>query len=210
MKTLRVIEVFDSLQGEGFWTGVPMTFVRLAGCNAPDLDFECLTWCDTPQAWSPSSGESVEIDELAASVRLPRVCLTGGEPLLQGPPVYELVSRLHEMGKKVHLETNGSLDPICQFDWAVVSPKPPDFVIANGWLGEIDELKFIVGPGFDAEIVERMATKYPGAIVCLQPQWATGSKDLPLEGPTELAISLVMAHPEWRLSLQTHKVLEVR
>lgn len=210
MSTLRVIEVFDSLQGEGVWAGTPMTFVRLAGCNAADLDLDCLAWCDTPESWDSTAGESIDVASLAASARLPRVCLTGGEPLLQGPPVAEFVSRLHQTGKKVHLETNGSLDPVCDFDWVVVSPKPPGYAVADGWLGRIDELKFVVGSGFDAKIVERMATQHPEATACLQPLGAVGSRDLPLGGQVELAISLVMDHPTWRLSLQTHKLLDVR
>lgn len=210
MSILRVIEVFDSLQGEGVWAGTPMTFVRLAGCNAADLNLDCLAWCDTPEAWDSTAGESRDVARLAVSVRLPRVCLTGGEPLLQGLPVAEFVSQLHQTGKKVHLETNGTLEPVCDCDWVVVSPKPPGYAVTDGWLGRIDELKFVVGSDFDAKIVERKATQHPEAIVCLQPQGPAGSRDLPLGGPVKLAISLVMAHPTWRLSLQAHELLGVR
>ncbi len=69
---MRVVEVFDSLQGEGLWVGTPMTFVRLAGCNAPDLGLGCVRWCDTTYAWQPGTGEDRRIEDVAAAVKLPR------------------------------------------------------------------------------------------------------------------------------------------
>ncbi len=111
MASLRVIEIFDSLQGEGYWTGVPMTFVRLAGCNAAGAGLGCARWCDTPGSWSVGAGEELDAFEILEQVHLPRLCLTGGEPLLQSGGVAVLVAQAHGRGIKVHLETNGTLPP---------------------------------------------------------------------------------------------------
>ncbi len=136
--TLRVLEIFDSFQGEGYWTGTPMTFVRLAGCNAPELGLACVEWCDTPGSWRREDGTDLEVSEVILQVRLPRVCLTGGEPLLQKEGVARLAAEARGLGMKVHLETNGTIAPPAPgpwapdgraFDWATVSPKPPDYEV---------------------------------------------------------------------------------
>ena len=146
---MRVLEIFDSLQGEGVWTGTPMTFVRLAGCNAPALGLACVRWCDTPDSWDAVGGVELSVAEVAAQVRLPRVCLTGGEPLMQPVELAELIEVLHEQGRRVHLETNGTLPPAlaaggaeapdCRKgatpDWVAVSPKPPHYGVAREWDG---------------------------------------------------------------------------
>jgi 7-carboxy-7-deazaguanine synthase len=240
MTTLRVTEIFDSLQGEGYWTGVPMTFVRLAGCNASVLGLDCVRWCDTPDSWDPAAGEELEIDEIVGRVRLPRLCLTGGEPLVQVGGVVGLIAAAHRRGISVHLETNGTIDPrpapdltACalpmpaeragdlggakrDFDWAVVSPKPPGYVIARSWMGMVDELKLVADDHLDAATAERLAARYPGAVVCIQPEHERGL-DSRAGRPAGVgwesvkrAIALVMSHPEWRLSLQTHKFLGIR
>ena len=66
---MRVLEIFDSLQGEGYWSGVATTFVRLAGCNAPGLGLGCVRWCDTPDSWDPRAGEDLEAGEILDRVR---------------------------------------------------------------------------------------------------------------------------------------------
>ncbi len=210
MAVLRVLEIFESLQGEGYWSGAPMTFVRLAGCNAPELGLDCLDWCDTRASWDPASGIALVSADVVSRVRLPRMCLTGGEPLLQDEGVAELVAAAHQRGVRVHLETNGTVESVCEFDWVTVSPKPPAYVIRCGWEGRIDELKFVVDEAFEAAAAERTAAAHPGAIVCLQPEWGRGPADPRALRAMERAVSLVMSHPEWRLSLQTHKFLGIR
>ena len=237
MPTLRVIEIFDSLQGEGYWTGVPMTFVRLAGCNATETRLACARWCDTPGSWFAGAGEELDVSEILGQVRLPRLCLTGGEPLLQSAGVVTLVARAHGRGIKVHLETNGTLPPPVDaallestgevlFDWAVISPKPPDYFVAPEWEGLVDELKLVVDEGLGAATAERLAARHPEAIISIQPLWEDPPRP-PVSGrspgdattpdrpsclsPSEhQAIALVMEHPGWRLSVQTHKYLGLR
>jgi organic radical activating enzyme len=250
--TLRVLEIFDSLQGEGYWTGVPMTFVRLAGCNAPDLGLGCVRWCDTRDSWSALAGEDVGVEAIVERANYPRLCLTGGEPLLQLEGVAALLDAAHARGLLVHVETNGTFGPelrpvaataagragtgataatgragfgsiaatCLDFDWVVVSPKPPDYVIAPGWEGLIDELKLVADEGLDTAVAERLAAAHPGAFVCIQPLAAPPSAGGgrggfepggdPAAGSVKRAIDLVMSHPEWRLSLQAHKLLGTR
>jgi 7-carboxy-7-deazaguanine synthase len=209
-----------------------MTFVRLAGCNAPALGLECVSWCDTPGSWGPSTGRPMELEEILEQAHFPRLCLTGGEPLLQLEEVAGLIEAAERRFLRVHLETNGTIDPrpaLCGdrgLAWATVSPKPPDYFIATGWEGLVDELKLVVDDRLDAATAERLAAAHPGAIVTIQPVW--GGAAVPAAGGAvqgaggtssataansercERAVALVMAHPDWRLSLQTHKYLGIR
>ncbi len=210
MSGLRVFEIFDSLQGEGYWSGLPMSFVRLSGCNAPDLELGCLAWCDTPASWDIAAGEELSVEEVVSRVTLPRLCLTGGEPLLQVDGVAELVSVAHRRGIRVHLETNGTVDSACDFDWVTVSPKPPRYLRAESWDGRVDELKLVVDNEMDANRAERLAAENPGAIICLQPEYGVGHSDPAARKNREMAVALVMSHPDWRLSLQIHKFLGIR
>lgn len=237
-----------------------MTFVRLAGCNAAALGLGCRSWCDTPQSWQEFAARDLQVEEVLSRVHLPRVCLTGGEPLLQLYSVTELVEAAHRAGIRVHIETNGTVSPprghagrvlssLLEdtaprivgkdlgergsrglFDWVVVSPKPPAYVIADGWEGLVDELKLVVDEGLDVATAERLAGSHPEALVSIQPlagveggeavrgagrAGAGGPCDLrPMPGAypappwsVERAVALVASHPEWRLSLQVHKIL---
>ena len=243
--SLRVLEIFDSLQGEGYWTGVPMTFVRLAGCNAPGLGLDCTRWCDTRDSWSATAGEDVDVQAIIERVKYPRMCLTGGEPLLQLQGVAGLLDAAHAGGIRVHVETNGTIGPrlpagraattatarlgaaesfaCLEFDWVVVSPKPPSYDIVAGWEGLVDELKLVADELLEAAVAERLADNHPGAFVCIQPLAVSteivpgpgglntsASSDREAKASVERAIDLVMSHPEWRLSLQTHRYLGIR
>ena len=220
MTTLRVLEIFDSLQGEGYWTGAAMTFVRLAGCNAPESGLGCVAWCDTPDSWDRAAGKELEVAELVSRVQLPRLCLTGGEPLLQADSLGELVVRAHNRGIRVHVETNGTVGPPSdvdrRFDWVTISPKPPDYAIVPEWVGFVDELKLVVDEHLEANTAERLAAACPEAVVFLQPEAGNDGVTGTCEGETgayrescRRAIALVMEHPDWRLSLQVHKALGI-
>lgn len=206
---LVVTEVFDSLQGEGFWTGVPMTFVRLAGCNGPQLGLGCARWCDTPDSLDESAGRLMEVGDILEHTHLTRLCITGGEPLLQLEDLRPLMQAAARRDVRVHIETNGTLDPRrllgpeCEaLVWSTVSPKPPSHFIHPGWEGLVDELKLVMDGSLDAAEVERMSEAHPQAVVSIQPCW--GDPDT-----VAASVAMVMAHPEWRLSLQTHKYLGI-
>lgn len=200
---MRVFEIFDSLQGEGVWTGVPMTFVRLAGCNGPLWGLGCCQWCDTRDSWDPAAGADLQVECVAERVTMPRVCLTGGEPMLQGAEVAQLAALLRPKGVRMHLETNGTLPlpPGPALDWVTVSPKPPDYRVAPGWAGRVNELKVVVDQVFRAEVAEALAVAHPAAVMCLQPEAGGGAEAI------ATAVAVVCAHPTWRLSVQLHKVL---
>ena len=137
----RVNEIFYSLQGEGFWTGTPMVFVRFSGCN-----LRC-PFCDTDHL----EGRPMQAEEIVQAVRstgsCKRVCLTGGEPLLQLDR--ELVDALHQAGYTLHLETNGTRPVPEGVDWVTLSPKE-DFVSGGKVVLErADELKLVLAPGAD-------------------------------------------------------------
>ncbi|MBE6252835.1 MAG: radical SAM protein [Bacteroidales bacterium] len=195
-KTYRVNEIFFSLQGEGFWTGTPMVFVRLSGCN-----LKC-PFCDTDHSafQEMTAGEIVK-EAMAAGNTCRRICLTGGEPSLQADEA--LLSAFHEAGYTVHMETNGTLPLPAGVDWITLSPKNQVFgLMGNGAviLKRADEVKLVLAPGVDPSAWET----FPATCHFLQPCDAGGHMN------TEETISYIEAHPLWRLSLQTHKLLGIR
>jgi organic radical activating enzyme len=183
----RINEIFYSLQGEGFWTGTPIVFVRFSGCN-----LKC-PFCDTShEAFTQMSAS--EILEAVAYAGGPcrRVCLTGGEPSLQVDDA--LVKAFHDAGYAIHIETNGTHPLPEGIDWVTVSPKSPIV------LKKADELKLVLAPG-----VEPSAwADYPAAWHFLQPC------DDGVSANVKEVTAYIQAHPFWRLSLQTHKLLGIR
>jgi len=208
--TYAVKEIFYTLQGEGANTGRPAVFCRFAGCNLwsgreADRETAICGFCDTEFVGTdgPGGGRFGTAEELAAAVaatwpgdggRRFVVC-TGGEPLLQlDRPAIEA---LHAQGFEVAVETNGTQTPPPGLDWICVSPKAG----AELQLDSGDELKLVFPqPGADPARFERLAFRH----FFLQP----------MDGPdraanTEAALRYCLAHPRWRLSLQTHKLLGI-
>ena len=191
--TLQLAEIFYSVQGEGTWTGTPAVFVRLAGCNLA-CDF-----CDTDYALKFVAG----IDGVVARVRAeggdcPMVILTGGEPLAQrATPA--LIDALRADGRRVHIESNGTIDVALPDDvWLTVSPKER---LHPAMAARANEVKLIV----DGSVPERWQAAFPPATpLFLQPE---GNK------PANVALAVEAAKREpsrYRLSLQTHKYIGVR
>jgi 7-carboxy-7-deazaguanine synthase len=208
--TYAVKEIFYTLQGEGANTGRPAVFCRFAGCNLwsgreADRETAICGFCDTEFVGTdgPGGGRFRTAEELAAAVaatwpgdggRRFVVC-TGGEPLLQlDRPAIEA---LHAQGFEVAVETNGTQTPPPGLDWICVSPKAG----AELQLDSGDELKLVFPqPGAEPARFERLAFRH----FFLQP----------MDGPdraanTEAALRYCLAHPRWRLSLQTHKLLGI-
>ena len=188
----KINEIFYSLQGEGFWTGTPMVFLRFSGCN-----LKC-PFCDTDHSGyrEMTAGDIVgEVVKAGGNCR--RVCVTGGEPSMQLDTV--LVEALHKAGFKIHVETNGTRVLPEDVDWVTLSPKAD----VEGLKGDgtvvvekADEVK-VVYLGKD---VEKWA-EFPADWRFLQPCSCEN---------TEETITYIMRHPRWRLSLQTHKLLNIR
>ncbi len=192
MHTYKVNEIFYSLQGEGCHTGTAAVFLRLSGCN-----LQC-SFCDT-QHQSHTPMTAAEIAAAVGQYPTRTVIITGGEPTLQLD--VELTDALHEAGFRIHLETNGTL-PLREgvtVDWVTCSPKEGGAVL----LRHIDELK-VVFWGQDVSAWQN----YPAAEHYLQPL-DTGDEKRNAE-IVQQTIDYILKNPVWKLSLQTHKILNVR
>ena len=192
----RVNEIFYSLQGEGFWTGTPMVFLRFSGCN-----LRC-PFCDTDHApYSEMSlGDILEAVSMTGK-GCRRICLTGGEPTLQADS--PLISALHGKGYLIHIETNGTRPLPEGIDWVTLSPKSglfPD--IGKVVIGRADELKVVFSPGDDPS----SWLSFPATHHFLQPCY---NKESGGSCNSETA-AYILAHPSWRLSLQTHRLLGIK
>lgn len=208
-----VKEIFYTLQGEGANAGRAAVFCRFSGCNLwsgreEDRAGAICRFCDTDFLGTdgPGGGRFLTARDLAKAVaatwrpsgppaQTPLVVCTGGEPLLQLDG--ELVNELHNVGFEVAIETNGTKPAPLGIDWICVSPKAgADIVLKTG-----DELKLIFPQaGAEPPLYERLNFDY----FYLQP----------MDGPerdlnTRLAVKYCLKHPQWRLSLQTHKLLGI-
>jgi organic radical activating enzyme len=202
--SLPVVETFHSLQGEGLHAGRSAFFIRLGGC-AVGCD-----WCDTKHSWPSAVHPRRTITALAgetsaaASAGAAFVVITGGEPLHHN--LAPLCTALAGAGLPLHLETSG-VDPLTgQFDWITLSPKrhrPPQRTL----LMACQELKVVVHGPEDLTFAEAMAAAARAAggspTLLLQPGWQSATGQV-------LAVEHVRRHPQWRLSLQSHKLLGVR
>ena len=208
MSTLRICEIFDSIQGESHWAGYPCTFLRLAGCN-----LDC-AWCDTRFARELESGEEWGVEALAAEARtrgLRTVEVTGGEPLLQ-PATPALLAALLAGGQRVLLETNGSLplDGVPAGVHVIMDLKPPGSGMAahNRWanlerLRTGDEVKIVCRDRADYEWARGVIGEYH---LLRRTRVSLSAVEGELE-PRELAAWLLGDRLDVRLQVQLHKVL---
>ena len=203
-KTYRVNEIFYSLQGEGFWTGTPMVFVRLSGCN-----LRC-SFCDT----SHEDGVLLSAGAILEKVRTlggpcRRICLTGGEPLLQADK--QLLDAFHQAGYSVHVETNGTCEVPVGIDWITLSPKE-DVPQLQGKgkvvLEKADELKLVFDGSLPQERLHFWAA-FPATWHFLQP-CDTGNARANASLTAQCMACIQESGAPWRLSLQTHKLLNIR
>lgn len=209
-----VKEIFYSIQGEGFHTGRPVVFCRFAGCNLwsgkeDDRKNAICKFCDTDFMGIDGSegGKFPSASQLAKKVRQlwpqkdlklakPFVVCTGGEPLLQLDA--HLIAALHKEGFKIAVETNGTIMAPPDIDWICVSPKAgTELLLRSG-----QELKLIFPQlGAEPEKYDQLDFQH----FFLQPL------DNPdREANRQRTLDYVLAHPQWRISLQLHKILGVR
>lgn len=190
-KQYRINEIFYSLQGEGAYAGVPMVFVRFAGCN-----LKC-AFCDTqhePYREMTAAEISAEVRQFGCNT----ICITGGEPTLQ--LTTELILEAF-VGMELHIETNGTRPIPEGVDWVTVSPKYAPVVVER-----CDELKLLFGDGMDTP---EQWEYFPARVHCLQPMEVAGNSEASHRN-LEAAIAYIKQHPIWRLSLQTHKFVGIR
>lgn len=196
--TLPVVETFHSVQGEGAWAGTNAFFIRLGGC-----DVGC-SWCDSKNSWNARRHPQYSVDELITLAKGANpliVVITGGEPLMHD--LTFLSRELQANGLQIHLETSGAHPFSGHFDWVTFSPKqskPPHDSIYPC----VSELKVVVVDQQDLVWAEHHAAKVPTSTVkYLQPEWGTPDS-------YSLIFEYILSHPEWRISLQTHKFMNVR
>ncbi len=191
------MESFFTIQGEGFHQGTAAHFIRLGGC-----DVGC-HWCDVKESWSIFPEWEQTIESIVSSVdhRAQIVVITGGEPLMH--PLDELTAALRVKGLKTHIETSGAHPISGLWDWICLSPKkfkkPLDTIYERA-----DELKCIVYNKSDFAFAEDEAARVNRTCkLSLQPEWEVREKVMPLMS------DYVLAHPKWRITLQTHKYIGV-
>ena len=195
---LPLMEAFYTLQGEGFHQGRAAYFIRLGGC-----DVGCV-WCDVKESWDVAAHPHVSIKDIVqeASTHPGRLAVvTGGEPLMHN--LDELTFRLHEAGFETNIETSGAHPLSGQWDWICFSPKKFKAPHA-GIYGRANELKVIIFNKSDFAWAEEHAARVsPDCKLYLQPEWDRRERMLP-----EI-IEYAKKHPQWRISLQVHKFLNI-
>lgn len=194
---LPLMEEFYTIQGEGFHTGTAAYFIRIGGC-----DVGC-HWCDVKESWNAELHPPTSIDLIVtnATKHADTVVVTGGEPLMWDMTL--LTQKLKAQNLKVHIETSGAYLLSGIWDWICLSPKknklPTQTVYDNA-----HELKVIIHNKHDFIFAEEQADKVNNtAILFLQPEWSKK------EEMTPLIVDYVMNNPKWRVSLQTHKYLNI-
>jgi 7-carboxy-7-deazaguanine synthase len=197
-QSLPVMEQFYTIQGEGYHQGRAAYFIRLGGC-----DVGCV-WCDVKESWDAAKHPQSTVEALVSNAakhpgRL--AVITGGEPLMH--PLDELTNRLQEAGFATNIETSGAHPLSGSWDWICLSPKkfkaplPEILPLAN-------ELKIVVFNKSDFDWAEQYAAQVsPDCKLYLQPEWDKAATVTPL------IIDYVKAHPQWRISLQVHKYIQV-
>ncbi len=212
IEQLPVMESFYTLQGEGFHQGRAAYFIRLGGC-----DVGCV-WCDVKESWDAEKHPKYSVQEMVtkmekeimegtnnkapnATTAKPIVVITGGEPLMHN--LDALTTALHNAGYQTNIETSGAHPLSGSWDWICLSPKKfkaplPEVVpFAN-------ELKVVIYHKSDFEWAEQYAAQVaPQCKLYLQPEWDKAAQVTPL------IIDYIKANPQWELSLQLHKYINV-
>ncbi|MDO9552186.1 7-carboxy-7-deazaguanine synthase QueE [Rhodonellum sp.] len=195
---LPLMEAFYTIQGEGTFSGTPAYFIRLGGC-----DVGCV-WCDVKASWEAAKWPVLPIEEIVeGALQYPGrlVVITGGEPLMYN--LDPLTRLLKENGFTTNIETSGAHPFSGDFDWVCFSPKkfktphPSIYAVA-------DELKVVVFHKSDFNFAEKHAVLVrENCRKLLQPEWS--KSDLFINS----IIDYVKSHPNWKVSLQTHKFMEI-
>jgi len=195
---LPLMEVFYTIQGEGYYQGHAAYFIRLGGC-----DVGCV-WCDVKESWDASAHPLFHVDELSERAMASGskiAVITGGEPVMYD--LASLTNKLKNAGLRTHIETSGVYPLTGTWDWVCFSPKKfknPDPTI----FPRADELKVIVYNKSDFAWAEEFANQVKATCqLFLQPEWSKEKEMLPL------IIDYVKSNPKWQVSLQIHKYMNI-
>ena len=197
-RKLPLVEEFYTLQGEGFQTGRAAYFIRIGGC-----DVGC-AWCDSKLSWNPNDFPPVAVDTIvrhANQYPAKAVVVTGGEPSLY--PLDYLCDELKKCGIQTYVETSGAHPLSGQWDWICLSPKRQNPPVDSIHM-KADELKVIISTPADLQWAEANAKLVKsGCLLFLQPEWSVFDTIMPI------IVSYTMQHPQWRVSLQSHKFMRI-
>lgn len=156
--TLKINEIFPSIQGEGLRSGDPTLFIRFSHCN-----LKC-AFCDTKYAWQ--AGKEMTVDSICEKIKKIRsafpaqwVCLTGGEPLFQN--IEGLVQRLRAENLKIQVETNATIFRRMAVDWYTISPKPPDYFYQPDYKKRAREIKIVVTEDLGLGTIKKLRREFP-------------------------------------------------
>jgi 7-carboxy-7-deazaguanine synthase len=195
---LPLMEAFYTLQGEGYHSGRAAYFIRLGGC-----DVGC-HWCDVKESWNAGDHPLTPVDEMVAQAAVHPgkiAVITGGEPLMYN--LTTLTKTLHSKGIRTFIETSGAHPLSGNWDWICLSPKKFKEPL-EGIFPHVSELKVVIFNKSDFEWAESFAQKLdPKAFLYLQPEWSKA------EQLTPLIVEYIKNNPKWRMSLQTHKYLNI-
>ena len=203
--TLKISEIFPSIQGEGLRMGEPTLFVRLSRCN-----LKC-PFCDTKYAWQKGQEMTIEsilkkIHRIHSSFPTEWVCLTGGEPLFQD--IRGLVQCLRIEKFKIQIETNASISRRLAVDWCTISPKPPDYFYQPEFKNMAKEVKLVVTKELNLEVLKNLRQDFPEKIpILLHPlsnSMSSGKQAMKL-----LRSALKEGMKNVRLTAQIHKIFSL-
>mgnify|MGYP001373633638 CR=1 FL=1 len=196
--SLPLMEAFLSVQGEGYFTGKSSYFLRIGGC-----DVGC-HWCDVKESWDPNLHPLTEVDKIIEEIKkysVEIIVITGGEPLMWN--LDYLCKCLKELDLQIHLETSGAYKLTGEFDWICLSPKKTLKPLKE-LLEMADELKVIISNKNDFKWAENQRKEVlQECKLYLQPEWSKKESILPK------IIDFVSKNLDWRISLQTHKYMNL-
>lgn len=194
---LPLMEEFYTIQGEGFYTGKAAYFIRIGGC-----DVGC-HWCDVKESWNADLHPATETTGIIKNAKqyANTVVITGGEPLMWNLDF--LTEQLQKNNIKTHIETSGAYKLSGKWHWICLSPKKTKLPLQDIY-GVANELKIIINNLHDFKFAEEQANMVNDKCeLFLQPEWSKRKKMIP-----EI-INYVMENPKWKISLQTHKYLNI-
>ena len=194
---LPLMEEFYTIQGEGFHKGTAAYFIRVGGC-----DVGC-HWCDVKESWNAELHPPTGIAQIVtnAATYSDTIVITGGEPLTWN--MLPLTEALKAKNVQTHIETSGAYELTGVWDWICLSPKKNKLPFGKIY-DEANELKVIVYNKHDLLFAEEQAAKTnKDCILYLQPEWSVRDKVVPM------IVDYVMKNPKWKVSLQTHKYLNI-
>ncbi|PPK93619.1 organic radical activating enzyme [Nonlabens xylanidelens] len=194
---LPLMEEFYTIQGEGYHTGRAAYFIRVGGC-----DVGC-HWCDVKESWDPEKHPPTGVDQIVvnAAKYSKTIVVTGGEPLTWN--MEPLTTGLKNASLDVHIETSGAYPLSGHWDWICLSPKKAKMPLPEVYEAA-HELKVIVFNRHDLAFAKAESEKVSSTCkLFLQPEWSVREKMIPF------ITEFVMENPEWQVSLQTHKYLNI-